>query len=541
MHKFIKSNIVDVQNGKIFSGTLKIEKEKIVDIIKDNNEYKNYVIPGFIDSHVHIESSMLTPSEFARVATIHGTVAVVTDPHEIANVLGIDGVYYMLNNASKVPFKFYFGAPSCVPASPFETGGAVLDSKDVDKLLKNDNIKFLAEMMNYPGVINKDVEVIKKINLSKKYSKPIDGHAPGLSGDKLGKYVKYGISTDHECLTLEEGREKIKLGMKILLRDGTAARNFDDLQPLLEERIDSCMLCSDDKHPDDLVKGHINLIVKKAIKNGMDPLKVLRAASINPVVHYNLDVGLLHVGDPADFIVVDDLNKLNILKTYINGIEVARNGKSLISRVKPEIKNNFNIDFKKPSDFTVKSKGNSINVIVAIDGQLITERSLEKPKVLNGDIVSDVDRDILKISVVNRYKNANPSIGFIKNFGIREGAIASSIAHDSHNIIVVGVTNQNICRAVNLVIKHKGGLCAVGTGKDIILPLPIAGIISDMDYAWVAENYKDIRKIAKLLGSKLKTPFMTLSFMALPVIPKLKITDKGLFDSENFKFINLFT
>jgi len=537
----ITGNIVDVQSGKIFSGTLKIEKGKIADIIKDNNEYKNYLIPGFIDAHVHIESSMLTPSEFARVASIHGTVAIVTDPHEIANVLGIDGVYYMLNNASKVPFKFYFGAPSCVPASPFETSGAVLDSKDVETLLKNDKIKFLAEMMNYPGVINKDPEIMEKINLAKKYSKPIDGHAPGLSGEELRKYVKYGISTDHECFTLEEGRKKIKLGMKVLIREGTGARNFDDLQPLLEEHIDNCMLCSDDKHPDDLVKGHINLIVKKAIKNGMDPLKILRAASMNPVVHYNLDVGLLHVGDPADFIVVDNLHELNILKTYINGIEVARNGTSLISRVKPEIKNNFNIDLKKPSDFTVKSKGNSINVIVAIDGQLITEKSVEKPKVSNGDVVSDVDRDILKISVVNRYKNANPSIGFIKNFGIKEGAIASSVAHDSHNIIATGVTNEYICKAVNIVIKNKGGLCAVGTRKETILPLPIAGIISDMDYVSVASRYEEIRETAKLLGSKLKAPFMTLSFMALPVIPKLKITDKGLFDSENFKFIDLFT
>jgi adenine deaminase len=396
-------------------------------------------------------------------------------------------------------------------------------------------------MMNYPGVINNDSEVMKKINLAKKYSKPIDGHAPGLTGDELRKYVKYGISTDHESITLEEGREKINLGMKVLLREGTAARNFDDLQPLLEEQIDNCMLCSDDKHPDDLIKGHINLIVKKAVKNGIDPLKVLRAASINPVVHYNLDVGLLHVGDPADFIVVDDLHKLNILKTYINGIEVAKDGTSLISRVKPEIKNNFNINLKKSNDFTLKSKGNSINVIVAIDGQLITEKSVEHPRISNCNVVSDVDRDILKISVVNRYKNANPSVGFIKNFGIKEGAIASSVAHDSHNIIAVGVTDEKICKAVNLVIKNRGGLCAVGTGKATILPLPIAGIISDMDYIWVAEKYKEIRETAKLLGSKLKAPFMTLSFMALPVIPKLKLTDKGLFDSESFKFIDLFT
>ncbi len=537
----VKGNILDVQNQRISPGIIKIEKGIIADIIKIENESKNYILPGFVDAHIHIESSMLTPSEFARVAAIHGTVAVVSDPHEIANVLGIEGVYYMLNNASKVPFKFYFGAPSCVPASPFETSGAVLNPKDIDQLLKNDNIKFLAEMMNYPSVINEDSEVIEKINLAKKYSKPIDGHAPGLSGEALRKYVRWGITTDHECFSLEEGREKIKLGMKVLLREGTGARNFDDLQPLIEEYTESCMLCSDDKHPNDLIKGHINLIVKRAIKNGIDPIKVLRAASFNPIVHYNLEVGLLRVGDPADFIVVDDLHNLDILKTYIDGIEVARNGTSLISSIKPEIKNNFNIDLKKPSDFTVKSIGNRINVIVAIDGQLITEKSIESPLFSNGNIISDADKDILKISVINRYKNTNPSVGFIKNFGLKKGAIASSVAHDSHNIISVGVSDEDICKAVNLVIENKGGLCAIGSGKKIVLPLPIAGIISNRKYEWVAEKYEEIEETAKLLGSNLQAPFMTLSFMALPVIPKLKITDKGLFDSENFRFIDLYT
>ena len=537
----IKSNIVDVQSKTIFPGIIKIENGKITNITKVNNEFKNYIIPGFVDAHVHIESSMLTPSEFARVAAIHGTVAAVTDPHEIANILGIDGVYYMIKNASKVPFKFYFGAPSCVPASPFETSGAVLDSKDIKKLLENEKIKFLAEMMNYPGVINKEIEVMEKINLAKKYSKPIDGHAPGLSGEGLRKYVKCGISTDHECFTLQEGREKIKLGMKVLIREGTGAHNFDDLQSLIEENVDSCMLCSDDKHPNDLVKGHINLIVKKAIKNGIDPMKVLRAASLNPIVHYDLDVGLIRVDDSADFIVVDDLSRLNILKTYINGIEVASNGTSLISSIKPEIKNNFNIDLKKPIDFTVRPIGKKINVIVAIDGQLITEKETESPLVSNGNIISDVDKDILKISVINRYKNTNPSVGFIKNFGLKEGAIASSIAHDSHNIISVGVSDKYICEAVNLLIEKKGGLCTVGNDKKTVLSLPIAGIISDRKYDWVAEKYEEIEKNAKLLGAELQAPLMTLSFMALPVIPKLKITDKGLFDSENFKFINLFT
>ncbi|KYK35034.1 MAG: adenosine deaminase [Thermoplasmatales archaeon SG8-52-3] len=537
----IRGNIVDVIKQKTYAGIIKIEKGKITDIEKVENEFDNFIIPGFIDAHVHIESSMLTPSEFARVAAIHGTVAVVTDPHEIANILGIDGVYYMVDNASKVPFKFYFGAPSCVPASPFETSGAELNPKDVEKLLKNDNINFLAEMMNYPGVLNNDTQVIEKINSAKKYSKPIDGHAPGLTGKDLEKYVECGISTDHECFKLEEGREKINLGMKVLLREGTGARNFNDLQKLIEENVDSCMLCSDDKHPNDLIKGHINLIVKRAIENGIDPFKVLKAASVNPISHYNLDVGLLRIGDPADFIVVDDLRKLNVLNTYINGTEVARNGTTLITSIKPEIKNNFNISFKKPSDFSVKKTNGKINTIVAIDGQLITKKEIEKPLFSNDLILSDIDRDILKISVVNRYKNTKPSVGFIKNFGLKKGAIASSVAHDSHNIIVVGITDEEICKAVNLLIENKGGLCAVEHDKKTVLPLPIAGIISNKKYDWVAKKYEEIEESAKSLGSNLHAPFMTLSFMALPVIPKLKITDKGLFDSENFKFISLFT
>jgi adenine deaminase len=537
----IRGNIVDLKKQNTYPGIIKIKKGKIIDIKKVEKEFNNYILPGFIDAHVHIESSMLTPSEFARVAAIHGTVAVVTDPHEIANVLGIDGVYYMIKNASKVPFKFYFGAPSCVPASPFETSGAELNPKALEKLLKNENIKFLAEMMNYPGVINNDTEVIEKINSAKKFSKPIDGHAPGLTGKSLEKYVECGITTDHECFTLEEGREKINLGMKVLIREGTGARNFKDLQQLIEENVDSCMLCSDDKHPNDLVNGHINHIVKRAIENGIDPMKVLKAASVNPISHYNLDVGLLRIGDPADFIIVDNLIKLNVLNTYINGIEVARNGTTLITSIIPEIINNFNISFKTPNDFSVKKTKEKINAIIAIDGQLITEKEIEKPLVSNEFILSDVDRDLLKISVVNRYKNTNPSVGFIKNFGLKKGAIASSVAHDSHNIIVVGVTDEDICKAVNLLIENKGGLCAVGEDKKTVLPLPIAGIISNKKYDWVAKKYEEIEEFAKSLGSNLQAPFMTLSFMALPVIPKLKITDKGLFDSENFKFIPLFT
>ena len=536
----VTGNIVDILNQEIFSGTIKIDNGKISRINKKNHEFKNYIIPGFIDAHIHVESSMLIPSEFARIAAIHGTVAVVADPHEIANVLGLDGVYYMIKNASKVPFKFYFGAPSCVPASTFENSGGVITTKDIDTLLNQDNVKFLAEMMNYPGVINNNIEVMEKIDIAKKYSKPIDGHAPGLTGSDLKKYVSVGITTDHECSSIEEALEKINLGMKILIRDGSAARNFEKLKFLLENHWQSCMLCSDDKHPDDLVKGHINLMVKKAIENKIDPMKVFIAATLNPIRHYNLDVGLLRVGDPADFLIVDSLDKLNVISTFINGFEVAKAGKAIFNKAKTEKINNFNIKKLNPSDFALNSTAEKMNVIVAIDGQIFTEKTKEKPKFKNGNIVTDLNKDILKISVINRYKKTKPAIAFIKNFGLKDGAIASSVSHDSHNIIAVGVTDEYICKAVNMIIKNKGGISAVGKNYEIVLALPIAGIMSNISYDQVAKKYIYINNIAKALGSKLKAPFMTLSFMALPVIPRLKITDKGLFDSENFKFKNLF-
>ena len=540
MSKEISGNIVDLINQKIFPATIKIENGKISDIFKTSKDFKNYIIPGFIDSHIHIESSMLTPSEFARIAVIHGTVAAVADPHEIANVMGINGVYYMIKNASKVPFKFYFGAPSCVPASTFETSGGVITTKDIQTLLGNNNIKFLAEMMNYPGVIYNDSDVMEKIELAKKYSKPIDGHAPGLVGADLKKYVYTGITTDHECSTFEEAHEKIKLGMKILIRDGSAAKNFEELVPLLENHWQSCMLCSDDKHPDDLVKGHINLMVKKAIENKIDPIKVFIAASLNPIRHYNLDVGLLRKGDSADFLIVDSLDKFNISSTYINGVQVAKSGKTLIKKVKSKIINNFKIEKLKPSDFSISASSEKINVIVAIEGQIFTQKTIETPNIKDGYVESNIDKDVLKIAVVNRYKKAKPAIGFIKNFGIKEGAIASSVSHDSHNIIAVGITDESICKATNLIIKNKGGISAVGKNLESVLKLPVAGIMSDNSYDKVARKYTDINNMARKLGSKLKAPFMSLSFMALPVIPRIKITDKGLFDSENFRFINLF-
>lgn len=538
--KKVTGNIVDVLNSTIYPGTLEISGGRIANIMKDNKTYDTFIVPGFIDSHVHIESSMLIPSEFARLAVIHGTVAIVSDPHEIANVLGIEGVNYMIENGKTVPFKFYFGAPSCVPATTFETSGAQLGVKEVEELLKRREIKYLSEMMNFPGVIFDDPSVMTKIQLAKKYGKKIDGHAPGLRGKELEKYVQSGISTDHETFEKEEAIEKIKLGMKILIREGSAAKDFDALSSLIEEYPDYCMFCSDDKHPDDLIKGHINEIVKKAIGLGSDRMKVLQCASVNPVQHYGLEVGLLRKGDHADFVVIDNFNDFTILRTIINGEVVAESGESFIPKVKAKINNNFKAQKKKVSDFAVKRRGDKIIIIEAIDGQLVTNRSKEVPKVSNGYVVSDTDRDILKLTVVNRYEDVPPAKAFIKNFGLKKGAIASSVSHDSHNIVAVGVSDEDITKAVNLVIKNKGGIAVVYDNVREILPLPIAGIITTEDGFKVAEKYLKIDKLAKELGSHLRAPFMTLSFMALLVIPHLKLSDKGLFDGEKFEFVDLF-
>jgi len=536
----ISGNIVDVVERKVYPGTIEITGGRISRIIEENKKYSTYIIPGFIDSHVHIESSMLTPTEFARVAVIHGTVGSVCDPHEMANVMGIDGVRYMMTDGDSVPFKFFWGASSCVPATSFETAGARIDVDQVQALLKMDNVKCLSEVMNFPGVLGNDPEVMAKIDLAKLYNKVIDGHAPGLSGKELEKYISSGISTDHECVSTSEALEKIRFGMKIQIREGSAAKNFDALIPIAKEHADRCMFCSDDKHPDDLMAGHINKMVKKAIHYGVDTIDVLRIASLNSIRHYGLDVGLLQVGDPADFLVIDNLKNLNILKTFINGGLVAKDGKTLIEESSKRIVNNFNTKEKRVHDFALKGKGGNINIIEALDGQLITHQILDEAKVVNDYIVSDTKRDILKIAVINRYEDSAPSIGFVKNFGLKRGAIGSSVAHDSHNIVSVGVDDMDICRAVNKIIKNKGGLSAVCGDTEKVLPLPIAGIMSDLNYFEVSKKYIEMDRFAKELGSKLKAPFMTLSFMALLVIPEIKLSDRGLFDVSRFEFIDLF-
>lgn len=535
----IKGQIVDIENKRIYKGEITVKNGEITSISEVDHDVKYYILPGFVDAHIHIESSMLVPSEFARIAVKHGTVATVSDPHEIANVLGVKGVEFMIENGKKTPFKFNFGAPSCVPATSFESAGAIIDSEGIKDLMAHPDIKYLAEMMNYPGVLFDDEEVMKKIAWAKYNNKPIDGHAPGLRGDDITKYINAGMSTDHECFTYDEALEKLQKGMKVLVREGSAAKNFEALIDLLPEYYNDMMFCSDDKHPDDLILNHINKLCARAVAKNIDLFKVLQAACINPVKHYSLDVGLLNVGDTADFVVVENLKDFKALQTYINGELVFDNGTSLIQPVSFELLNNFNTDKKHISDFKFESSAKKIRVIEALEGQLVTKEIVADSLIKDGNLVSNIEADVLKMTVVNRYKNQEPAIAFIKNFGLKEGAIASSVGHDSHNIIAIGVTDEAICKAVNLIIEDKGGICAVSDSEEKIIPLPVAGIMSAKDGGTVGLEYAKLDAMAKQLGSTLHAPYMTLSFMALLVIPSLKLSDKGLFNGSSFTFTSL--
>jgi adenine deaminase len=539
----IKGNIVDILAKNIFYGEIEIV-DNIITIIKPLNnvaiENEKFILSGFIDSHVHIESSMLIPSEFARLAVLHGTTGTISDPHEIANVCGMQGVQFMIENGKQVPFKFHFGAPSCVPATIFETAGDAITVKDVETLLAMPEIFYLSEMMNFPGVLNADEEVMQKIAAAKKANKPVDGHAPGLRGDLAKKYIDAGMTTDHECFTAEEALDKLSFGMKILIREGSAAKNFEALIDLMHEHYEKMMFCSDDKHPDSLAEDHINKLCARAVAKGVDVFKVLQAACINPVLHYNMQNGILREGDAADFIVVKDLIHFDVLQTYIDGKLVAENGKTFIESVKTETINKFNCSKKEVSDFAILTKENQTEVLVieALEGQLITNKLTKAAIIENGFLMPDVENDVLKIVVVNRYHDAPIAISFIKNIGLKHGAIASSVAHDSHNIVAVGVDDESICKAVNLVIKEKGGVSAINKNEQHILPLPIAGLMNVSDGFKVAADYTAINNFAtQVLGSSMQAPFMTLSFMALLVIPHLKLSDKGLFDGDSFSFI----
>lgn len=531
--------IVDIRNRRIFSGVVTVIDGKISAIEPAEHEESQYILPGFIDAHIHIESSLLVPSEFAPLAVVHGTVATISDPHEIANVLGVAGVEFMIENGKQSPLKFHFGAPSCVPATGFETAGAEINADAIRELMDSPDIYYLAEMMNYPGVLHDDPEVLQKLHWAKLSGKPLDGHAPGLRGAAVKKYINAGISTDHECFTYEEALEKLQLGMKVIIREGSAAKNFDALIELAHEYYERLFFCSDDKHPDDLLLGHINDLCARAVAKGVDVFKVLQMACLNPVAHYKMNVGTLQPNDPADFIIVEDLIQFKVKATYINGNLVAQNGEAQLPKIHIETPNNFNCSPKTVADFAVKSSAKTIRVIEALEGQLITNE-LHLPATLkSGQLCANPEQDILKLAVVNRYADAPVAVAFIKNFGLKSGAIASSVAHDCHNIVAVGASDEALCRAVNLLIAQQGGLAAVSAENELVLPLPVAGIMSDQDGVQVAAQYQALDAMAKELGSNLKAPYMTLSFMALLVIPDLKLSDKGLFSGNAFAFVDL--
>lgn len=535
----LNGQIVDLVHSRIFPGSITVKDGKIAEVTPLPKAEQRFIMPGFIDAHIHIESSMVPPSEFARMAVCHGTVATVSDPHEIANVMGVNGIDYMIQSGKRGHFKFYFGAPSCVPATPFETSGFTLDSQTIEELMARDDIYFLAEMMNYPGVLSDDPEILKKLAAAKRHGKPIDGHAPMVTGDDIKKYIGAGVSTDHECFAIEDALEKIGLGMKVLIREGSAAKNFDALIPLMAKHPEMLMFCSDDKHPNDLIKGHINLLVKRALDKGYKLMDVLRAASLNAAKHYHLDVGMLQEGDDADFIVVDNLADFNVMQTYVKGRLLAENGVSLMHRRKEEACNNFHAETIKTEDLLVKDEGKRIKVIASMEGNLITNTIITTPKVVDGNLVSDTSRDILKVVVLNRYGKAKPAIGFINGFGLKRGAIATSVAHDSHNIVAVGCSDEDIVRAINLLVMTKGGMVACSETEFALLPLPVAGLMSLDEGDRVAEAYEYADQLAHEFGCTLYSPFMTLSFMALLVIPELKLSDKGLFDVTQFKFTSL--
>jgi adenine deaminase len=540
----IQTNIVDIVRRRVFPGTVEVVDGRIASVTEIDGATTGgagcdtYLMPGFVDAHIHIESSMLTPCQFARQAVAHGTVATISDPHEIANVVGAEGVKFMLDNAEHTPLKIMFGAPSCVPATTFETAGASLDAAAVTALLDDPRIGYLSEVMNFPGVLMGDREVLAKMDAAKARNKPIDGHAPGLRGDDAAAYVRAGISTDHECFTKDEALDKLAAGAAILIREGSAARNFEALYTLINEVPDNVMLCSDDKHPDELTTGHINELARRAVALGMDPMNVIQTGCANPVHHYKLNVGLLQQGDPADFIEVNNLEDFNVLRTFIDGVCVAEKGKSLLPEpTTPELINRFEAKPILSADLKLPCPPGKARVIGALDGQLITEQRILDINTTAGQAIADTDNDILKIAVVNRYEQASPAVAMIQGFGLKSGAIASSVAHDSHNVIAVGTNDADLAKAINLVIESRGGLSVADANETEVLPLPIAGLMSTGSCTEVADAYARLDTAVKRMGSNLRAPYMTLSFMALLVIPSLKLSDKGLFDGEKFEFV----
>jgi adenine deaminase len=532
----VKGNLLNVSTEEIYGAEINIQKGIITCVKSVNHDFKGLILPGFIDAHIHIESSMLTPSRFAEAVVPHGTTSIVADPHEIANVLGLDGINYMVEDASTVPLKVFLTAPSCVPATIFETSGAIISTEEIEKLLKDDNIVALGEMMNFPGVIMDDPTVMAKLDAAINIGKPIDGHAPLLSGSKLCKYVMSGISTDHECSKANEAIEKRRLGMKLMLREGSSAKNLKDLAS-----IGGDFIVSDDKDPEDLLKGHVDEMLKKAIEYGIEPIDAIKMVTLNPANHYNLNTGNIIPGKAADLILIDSIDNLNVEEVIINGKIAAKNGKPLFDVRPCNTPNTFKINFKKPSDFNVSVSGSvkTVRVIEVFDDQLITNEISSDLNVVDGNLNTNLSNDIVKIAVVERYGHGRVSNAFVKGFGLKEGAIASSVCHDSHNIITVGTNSNDMAKAVNTILRNKGGLAAISKDKVTALKLPIAGLMSTNSVTDVSNDLKLLNHAVKTMGSRLKSPFMLLSFMGLLVIPKLKISDMGLFDVEKFNFVDL--
>jgi adenine deaminase len=532
----IKGNLLNVFTEEIYPAEISVQNGLITCVKPVRDNFKDFILPGFIDAHIHIESSMLVPSRFAEVVVPHGTTSVVADPHEIANVMGSAGIHYMMDDAASVPLNVFFTASSCVPATGFETSGAVVDTKEIDQLLSREDVVALGEMMNYPGVLAENEEVLAKITAAKKHNKPVDGHAPLLSGDDLCKYISVGISTDHECISKEEVKEKRKLGMKVMLRQGSSAKNLKDLIGGGGD-----FIVSDDKHPPDLIEGHVDLMLKEAVELGLDPVEAVKMVTFNPATHYKINRGLIAPGRVADLVVVDDLENLNVKQVIISGKLVAQDNKALFSVNPLEIGKSFLLNHKRPDDFEIFSKQEKeiVRVIEVTEGQLITREREAVLEVENGKIQIDQDEDILKIAVVERYGHNWISNGFVHGFGLKKGAIASSVAHDSHNIIVVGTNTLDMADSVNQLVNNGGGLIN-GFKKDFnSLNLPIAGLMSINSAEEVSREFNLLQIAVKEMGCKLESPFMTLSFMALLVIPQLKMSDLGLFDSDKFQFVDV--
>ncbi len=530
--------VVDIEGRRLFGARVKVNtRGRIEAVLPEASPAPGFILPGFVDAHVHIESSLVAPAAFARAAVRHGTVAAVADPHEIANVLGAAGVAFMLDEAARTPFHVAFGVPSCVPATPFETAGAVLGAEAVAALLDRPGVTHLAEMMNVPGVLQGDRSVLAKLAAARARGKPIDGHAPGLRGEALRRIVRAGITTDHECLGLEEALEKAALGMKILLRRGSAARLFEPLLPVLARHPGACMFCSDDKHPGDLLAGHIDELVRIAVAAGADLFDVLRAACLNPVRHYRLDAGLLRPGDRADWIEVEDLRAFRVRRTVIGGRVLAEAGEARLPALAPlSVPNAFALRPVTAAAFRMAARPGACRLIGVRDGDLVTDAATCCPTLRDGTVVADPSRDLVKLAVINRYlPDAPPALALAAGTGLGRGAFAASVAHDSHHVIAAGVDDEALADAVNAVVAHGGGLAAAGGAAAArTLPLPLAGLMSPGTCEAAAAGHQAVDAAARACGCRLRAPFMTLSFLALPVIPALKLTDKGLFDAGRF-------